>query len=235
VVPSSWVLPLSALRPSWPVGLAATTSLLGDRERSGRGPAACRARRALLLLVLVVGAVTLPAGLRELALVALALGSYLSTPRAVHEQNHFSLGTDPRGGGAVCRAICVPGAHRGQPGRGPPGPPLREPWQLFWSAGALSTVLDNARTYAAFVALARGLSHAEPELVAGVALVLLAAVSVGSVVMGATTYIGNGPNLMVRAVAQRAGVAMPSFGRYALFALLVLLPLHLGTTLALLR
>ena len=53
--------------------------------------------------------------------------------------------------------------------------------------------------------------------------------------MGATTYIGNGPNLMVKAIAERSGHAMPSFVRYAGFALLVLLPLHLGTTLALLR
>jgi len=55
------------------------------------------------------------------------------------------------------------------------------------------------------------------------------------VVMGATTYIGNGPNLMVRAIAVRSGQPMPDFLRYAAFALLVLLPLHLGTTLALLR
>ncbi|MEY4548869.1 MAG: hypothetical protein RL685_5064 [Pseudomonadota bacterium] len=53
--------------------------------------------------------------------------------------------------------------------------------------------------------------------------------------MGASTYIGNGPNLMVRAVAERSGYTVPSFARYAVFALLLLLPLHLGTTLALLQ
>ncbi|HKQ68507.1 MAG TPA: sodium:proton antiporter, partial [Polyangiaceae bacterium] len=66
----------------------------------------------------------------------------------------------------------------------------------------------------------------------GIDPVKLAAVSVGSVVMGATTYIGNGPNLMVKAIAERAGYAMPSFGRYAIFALAVLLPAHAVTTVA---
>jgi Na+/H+ antiporter NhaD/arsenite permease-like protein len=70
-------------------------------------------------------------------------------------------------------------------------------------------------------------------LVAGIAPIKLAAISVGSVVMGATTYIGNGPNLMVKSIAERAGYAMPSFARYAAFALVVLVPLHLVTTLAL--
>lgn len=103
------------------------------------------------------------------------------------------------------------------------------------SAGALSALFDNAPTDAAFSALARGLSAAEPELVAGIAPLLLTAISVGSVVMGATTSIGDGPNLMVRAIAVRSGQPMPDFLRYAAFALLVLFPLHLGTMLALLR
>ena len=49
-------------------------------------------------------------------------------------------------------------------------------------------------------------------------------------VMGATTYIGNGPNLMVKAIAERSGYSMPSFGRYAMFAMVVLIPIHLVTT-----
>lgn len=198
-------------------------------------PLALRGLHNLLLLALVVAAVTLPSGLRELGLLVLGLGSYLSTPRALHAQNDFSLG--PIREVAVLFAglfVCLVPIEVNLAAAAP-ALPLREPWQLFWSAGALSAVLDNAPTYAAFLALARGLSFAEPELVAGVAPLLLTAVSVGSVVMGATTYIGNGPNLMVRAVAERSGYTMPSFARYAVFALLVLLPLHLGTTLALLQ
>jgi Na+/H+ antiporter NhaD/arsenite permease-like protein len=189
----------------------------------------------VLVLLLILAAVALPSGVREGTLIALGVGSYISTPAALHAQNAFSF--RPVVEVAVLFAglfaCLVPievnlaaAASR---------LPLREPWQLFWCSGGLSAVLDNAPTYAAFTALGRGLSQGGPELVAGVAPAFLTAVSVGSVVMGATTYIGNGPNLMVKAIAERSGYAMPSFVRYAAFALLVLLPLHLGTTLALLR
>src|SRR5262249_31887043 len=114
-----------------------------------------------------------------------------------------------------------------------PGLPLQHAWQLFWCSGALSSVLDNAPTYAAFAALARGLSHGQPDLVAGITDTKLVAISVGSVVMGAQTYIGNGPNLLVKAIAEHSGQAMPSFLRYAIFATATLLPLHLVTTLVL--
>ena len=101
-----------------------------------------------------------------------------------------------------------------------------------FASGAFSSVLDNAPTYAAFAALARGLSHG-PDLVAGISPVHLTAISVGSVVMGATTYIGHGPNLVVKALAERAGYSTPSFARYAVFAIVVLVPIHMVTTAAL--
>ena len=108
--------------------------------------------------------------------------------------------------------------------------PIQEAWQLFWGSGALSSVLDNAPTYTAFAALARGLTNHGAALVAGVDPIKLAAISAGSVVMGATTYIGNGPNLMVKAVAEREHYEMPSFGRYFVFAFSTMLPAHLIVT-----
>ncbi len=62
---------------------------------------------------------------------------------------------------------------------------------------------------------------------------MLIAVSAGSVVMGATTYIGNGPNLIVKSIAERSGVTMPGFVRYAIFAFFTMLPAHLIVTFAL--
>jgi Na+/H+ antiporter NhaD/arsenite permease-like protein len=70
-------------------------------------------------------------------------------------------------------------------------------------------------------------------LVAGIDPVKLAALSAGSVVMGATTYIGNGPNLMVKAVAESERYVMPSFARYFFFAFSMMLPAHLIVTAAL--
>jgi Na+/H+ antiporter NhaD/arsenite permease-like protein len=111
--------------------------------------------------------------------------------------------------------------------------PIQHSYQLFWGSGLLSAVLDNAPTYAAFAALGKGLSHGQPDLVAGITNVKLVAISAGSVVMGATTYIGNGPNLMVKSIAERSGIPMPSFIRYAIFAFFTMLPAHAIVTAAL--
>ena len=99
---------------------------------------------------------------------------------------------------------------------------LTRPWHFFWATGAVSAWLDNAPTYAAFLALARGLGRPE---VAGVPAKVLEAISTGAVFFGALTYIGNGPNFLVRSIAVSHGVAMPSFFGYAARAAAVLLPL----------
>jgi len=92
-----------------------------------------------------------------------------------------------------------------------PGLPLSEMW-LFGLTGVLSSVLDNAPTYAVFFELARGAGGT--DLVAGVRGSYLAAVSLGAVLFGGMTYIGNGPNFMVKSIAESGGVRMPSFGGY---------------------
>jgi Na+/H+ antiporter NhaD/arsenite permease-like protein len=110
---------------------------------------------------------------------------------------------------------------------------VREPWQFFWATGALSSFLDNAPTYLTFLALARGLHL--PADVVGVPNALLTAVSLGAVFMGANTYIGNGPNFMVRSIAEERGVRMPSFGGYMLYSGGVLIPVFLLVTLVFFR
>jgi len=100
-------------------------------------------------------------------------------------------------------------------------------------SGALSSVLDNAPTYLLFAGLAAAHAGYGTNLVelARHAPVLLSAVSVGSVFMGANTYIGNGPNLLVKAVAEGAGpakVRMPSFLAYAALATAILTPVYVG-------
>lgn len=99
---------------------------------------------------------------------------------------------------------------------------ITEPWQYFWLTGGLSSVLDNAPTYLTLGTLASQgeslgwLSLARPDL--------LAAISCGAVLMGANTYIGNGPNFMVKAIADESGARMPSFFGYTLYSGLILLP-----------
>jgi len=109
---------------------------------------------------------------------------------------------------------------------------LTKPWHFFWASGTLSSVLDNAPTYLAFAASAAGLQGVAPHgayigtlaLDPGAAK-LLAAISTGSVFMGANTYIGNAPNFMVRAIAEENGIKMPSFFGYLAYSVGILLPL----------
>jgi Na+/H+ antiporter NhaD/arsenite permease-like protein len=106
---------------------------------------------------------------------------------------------------------------------------LSTPTQFFWATGGLSSFLDNAPTYVVFFTAAKALTHSAglADPVAGVSRALLAAVSLGSVFMGANTYIGNGPNFMVKAIAEQSGIKMPSFFGYMLYSMVILIPLFI--------
>jgi Na+/H+ antiporter NhaD/arsenite permease-like protein len=191
-----------------------------------------KANLALLGGVLVAVAF-LPAPWREGAIVALAAFSYARTDPALHRANHFSfhpiLEVAALFSGifvTMVPALDMLRARGAELG-------VHEPWQFFWATGALSSFLDNAPTYLTFLALGQGASHA-PEVV-GVSHRVLAAISLGAVFMGANTYIGNGPNFMVRAIAEQRGVRMPSFAAYMLWSGAVLLPLFLLVTLIFFR
>jgi Na+/H+ antiporter NhaD/arsenite permease-like protein len=102
---------------------------------------------------------------------------------------------------------------------------ITSPRGFFWVTGALSSVLDNAPTYLVFFKTAQALpTEAGAVTMAGVEVGRLAAISLGAVFLGAMTYIGNGPNFMVKAIAEQAGVKMPSFFGYVLYSCGILLP-----------
>jgi Na+/H+ antiporter NhaD/arsenite permease-like protein len=115
---------------------------------------------------------------------------------------------------------------------------IQEPWHFFWAAGLLSSFLDNAPTYLTFAATACGLDGIALEgrylaqyLALGPrAAEILAAISTGAVFMGANTYIGNGPNFMVKAIAEENGVRMPSFFGYMAYSGSVLIPIFAVAT-----
>lgn len=97
---------------------------------------------------------------------------------------------------------------------------------FYWITGSLSSVLDNAPTYATFYEIASQLPG-EPRIgfAPGVPEIHLVAISLGAVLFGAVTYIGNGPNFMVKSVAESSGVPMPSFGGYIKWSFLYLVPI----------
>ena len=106
-------------------------------------------------------------------------------------------------------------------------------WQFYYATGALSSFLDNTPTAVAFHSVAAGLTPEQisafgSNMVAGIPEVLLQAICLGAVLFGSMTYIGNGPNFMVKAIAEENGVNMPSFFGYMFkFSLIVLLPVYI--------
>lgn len=107
----------------------------------------------------------------------------------------------------------------------PDGAP--DPAMYFWATGVLSAFLDNAPTYLVFFNTAGG----DPQVLMTTLAPTLAAISAGAVFMGAMTYIGNAPNLMVKAVAENRGVKMPSFFGYLTWSGAILIPLFITVTL----
>ncbi len=245
-VPFLWTL---RLLPAWIlyVGSAAFTMYAIDRRAYARESAEALARdraevvplrvegkRNVALMLAVVPAALLPVGFREVAMVAITLTSFALSRKTLHVTIGFSLGPIIDVAIIFAGLFACLGPISGALAGAAPWLPLHKAWQLFWASGLLSSVLDNAPTYTAFAVLARGVSTpGAGALVAGIAPFKLAAVSIGSVVMGATTYIGNGPNLMIKAIAERERFSTPSFFRYALFAFAVMAPAHIVTTLAL--
>jgi Na+/H+ antiporter NhaD/arsenite permease-like protein len=114
---------------------------------------------------------------------------------------------------------------------------INTPQKFFWITGGLSAVLDNAPTYVVFfetpdpqLGPERLINTLHDPKSAG--YLDLMAISLGAVFMGAMTYIGNGPNFMVRAIAEESGVRMPSFFGFVIFySLPILLPVMLLTAL----
>ena len=106
--------------------------------------------------------------------------------------------------------------------------PVDAPWQFVYCTGALSAFLDNAPTAMVFHATATTLPADAATAVAGIAPEFMKAISMGAVFFGALTYIGNGPNFMVKSIAEQEGIDMPSFFGYMIkFSLIVLLPVYI--------
>ncbi|MDD5349594.1 MAG: sodium:proton antiporter [Chthoniobacteraceae bacterium] len=185
----------------------------------------------LLFLGMILGSVFVkhPAFLREGIMAAAALASWATTRREVHLANDFTMGPVKEVAWLFLGifATMIPALQYLQVHAASLG--LRSEWDFYWATGLLSGVLDNAPTFLAFLATAFGLAGLDLETGMPVFLAShagkLAAISVSAVFFGAMTYIGNGPNFMVKAIADRAKVETPGFFGYVLrYALPFLLP-----------
>ena len=182
--------------------------------------------------------VGLPGLVRDAGLVAITFISLAITSNKVHADNQFSWGPMVevaklfagifltivpviamlKAGTSGAFGAVVSAVTR------PDGSP--DPAMYFWATGALSSFLDNAPTYLVFFNTAGG----DPQAMMTTFASTLAAISAGAVFMGANTYIGNAPNLMVKAIAEDRGVKMPSFFGYMLWSGGVLIPLFILMT-----
>ena len=163
--------------------------------------------------------------LREWAFIAIIAASWFTTPKETRVKNNYSWTP-------ILEVACVflgifatmtPALMYLQ--QNPL--PVSAPWQFVYCTGALSAFLDNAPTAMVFHATATTLP-AGVDAVAGIAPEFMKAISMGAVFFGALTYIGNGPNFMVKSIAEQEGIDMPSFFGYMIkFSLIILLPVYI--------
>jgi Na+/H+ antiporter NhaD/arsenite permease-like protein len=184
----------------------------------------------LFFIAVIVGSVFVsrPLFLREALMLAAAAGSYFTTKKSVHEANHFNFHPIQEVAilfvgifSTMVPALGWLGRHAKEMLGADPSPAV-----FFWGTGTLSALLDNAPTYLGFLSTLHGVAAAEdiPGLLSTHNHHILA-ISVGAVFFGAATYIGNGPNFMVKAIADRLKIRTPSFPGFLLkFTLPFLLP-----------
>ena len=244
-VPFWWVA--THCWPMWTLGVGMLLAIfyIVDRINFARAPRAMHeletasetwrfdGRPNLFFLAVIVGAVfvTRPVFLRETLMLGAAAGSYFTTRKSVYAANDFNF--HPLNEVAILFAgifsTMMPAldgidAHAGEWLGGNPAPGI-----FFWGTGILSTGLDNAPTYLGFLSALFGAVGARDinDLLSLHASNLLA-ISVGAVFFGAATYIGNGPNFMIKAVADQLKVRTPTFPGFVFkFTLPFLLPVLL--------
>ncbi|HEX7576976.1 MAG TPA: sodium:proton antiporter [Verrucomicrobiae bacterium] len=242
-VPFWWVA-----KNCWPMWAAGVGILLAmfyvvDKINFARAPRAVREKETaretwkfdglanLFFLAVILGAVFVshPVFLREALMLAAAIGSYFTTTKSVHAANHFDFHPIQEVAilfagifATMMPALDWLGLHAKELLGANPSPGI-----FFWGTGGLSAVLDNAPTYLGLLSALFGTSGATDIsglLAQHPAHVL--AVSIGAVFFGAATYIGNGPNFMVKAIADQEKVPTPGFlGFVFKFTLPFLLPM----------
>jgi Na+/H+ antiporter NhaD/arsenite permease-like protein len=212
----------------------------------------------VIFLLVIIGAVFLQEPLRELFMIIAAAASFFTTKKQVHEQNHFNFNPiiEVAVLFAAIFATMVPALDWLELNAGSLG--ITKPAQFYWCSGLLSTILDNAPTYLNFLSAAFGLhglsvdnplhmqamlgslpvlgihqlhllqaSHLQP--VTAQSWEYIQAISVAAVMFGAGTYIGNGPNFMVKSIAEHQHVRVPHFMEYVIYySIPILGPLFIG-------
>jgi Na+/H+ antiporter NhaD/arsenite permease-like protein len=229
--------------PMWAVGIGILLAMfyIVDKVNFNRAPPAVREEETaretwrfdglsnLFFLAVILGAVFVKTiFVREALMIAAAIGSYYTTKKTVHAANHFDFHPIIEvvilfAGIFATMMPALDWLNQNAPrllGTDP------APGVFFWGTGVLSSALDNAPTYLGFLSALFGVTGAKDigELLGQNSIHILA-ISVGAVFFGAATYVGNGPNFMVKAIAEQQRVATPTFFGFVFkYAMPFLLP-----------
>jgi Na+/H+ antiporter NhaD/arsenite permease-like protein len=250
-IPFGWVT--ASLWPVWAVAVGMVLLIFfvldsfGNRavksippivQESKEGSPVVEGWHNLVFIGMIIGAffMTRPGMVRELVMIAAAAGSYITTKPQIHRMNRFAI--SPLKEIAILFfgifLTMVPALH--WLGMNADRFGLVSPGGYFWATGGLSSILDNAPTYLGFLSTATGtfVDRSVTDPANQIAWLIrennlhLMAISAGAVFFGALTYIGNGPNYMIRSVAAHAGVGTPTFTGYIFrYSLPILLPVFL--------
>lgn len=195
-----------------------------------RKPISLAGAHNFIFLAMIVGsAAKLPLGYREAGMAIATVLSLVTTKKALRNENGFTY--HPIEEVAILFAgifVTMQPAMALLRSYGP-NMGLDSPVGFYWATGILSSFLDNAPTYVTFFTVAQSMGG--ENLVAGVAEPFLIAISLGAVFMGANTYIGNGPNFMVKSISDEAGYKTPSFFGYMIWSVGILGPIWFAVSL----
>jgi Na+/H+ antiporter NhaD/arsenite permease-like protein len=219
----------------------ATPGDLDEIAMQHRVPVHIAGQRNLLWLagvvavLLAAGSLRPPPGVQEAGMLAMVALAWVTTPAELRRENGFAWAPIVEVAvlfagifATMIPALAVLNARGAELG-------LSHPRHFFWASGVLSSFLDNAPTYLTFASVASGMVGTDAADLSRLladphGAGLLAAISAGSVLMGANTYVGNGPNFMVKAIAEQGGVRMPGFFGYMGWSAAILLPLFAVVT-----
>lgn len=237
-VPFSWTF---GLVPEWALvnGALIAAFLIYDWRVTQTGGAPAQLERKPVSLAglhniiflggVVASAALLPLWWREAGMALATVLSLVTTKRALRDENGFTY--HPIEEVAILFAAIFVTMQPALAILQVKGPEfgLSTPGQFFWVTGLLSSLLDNAPTYVTFFTVAQSLGVEGANMVAqtGVPHDILVGISLGAVFMGANSYIGNGPNFMVKAICEEAGFTTPSFFGYMAWAAVFLGPMWL--------
>jgi Na+/H+ antiporter NhaD/arsenite permease-like protein len=205
-----------------------------------------------IFLAIILGAVFLPRPIREIVMLCTAIVSCLTTHIDVHDKNEFNFAPIKEVAILFAGIFATMTPAMDWLELNASKLSITQPGQFYWGAGLLSSFLDNAPTYLNFLSAAAGLhglnldngvhvkallglvppGDVKGSVETGLCVLTatswkyVLAISAGAVMFGAMTYIGNGPNFMVKSIAEQSRVRMPSFFGYMIkYSIPILLPI----------